>query len=30
MLLEQTHQKLISMKLFGMADRLKERLDRER
>lgn len=28
MLLEQTHQKLISMKLFGMADRLKERLDR--
>lgn len=28
MLLEQTHHKLISMKLFGMAERLKERLER--
>lgn len=28
MLLEQTHHKLISMKLFGMANRLKERLER--
>ena len=28
MLLEQTHQKLVAMKLFGMAQALKERLDR--
>ena len=28
MLLEQTHQKLVAMKLFGMAERLKERLER--
>lgn len=28
MLLEQTHEKLIAMKLFGMANALKQRLDR--
>ena len=28
MLLEQTHQKLIAMKLYGMAEKLKERLER--
>lgn len=28
MLLEQTHQKLVAMKIFGMAQALKERLDR--
>lgn len=28
MLLEQTHQKLVAMKLFGMAQAFKERLDR--